>query len=215
MILASSTGEIRFWESMSLALANVERFQSLQLDLGEDDFAERIWQVDVSSRLSSSYKRLKNPGQLFYHHHHYISSFPLDHRITRRSCRPKCGNTHAARRDVRAGHERHLREQDRSCRNLSGGFVRRGRIYRRGKDDTEVGAGIGWTPSRFFPACVCPYLTLDSLLKSTTCMTRLGARCSRRIGDPVASTSNSTILFHWCTAVLIVGMVLRLTYSQQ
>jgi nuclear pore complex protein Nup133 len=48
MTLVSSTGEIRFWENMSLALANVERYQTLELELGEGDFAERIWKVDVS-----------------------------------------------------------------------------------------------------------------------------------------------------------------------
>ncbi len=48
MILVSSTGEMRFWESMSLALANVERYKSLKLDMSEDSFADKIWKVDVS-----------------------------------------------------------------------------------------------------------------------------------------------------------------------
>lgn len=48
MILISSTGTIRFWESMSLALANVDRYQNIKLELAEDDFADMIWNVDVS-----------------------------------------------------------------------------------------------------------------------------------------------------------------------
>ena len=48
MILVPADGEIRVWESMSLALANVERYQGVQLELGEDDFAERIWRIEVS-----------------------------------------------------------------------------------------------------------------------------------------------------------------------
>lgn len=48
MILVNSTGEIRIWESMSLALSNVDRNMGLQLDLGEDEFVEKIWKVDVS-----------------------------------------------------------------------------------------------------------------------------------------------------------------------
>jgi nuclear pore complex protein Nup133 len=49
MILVSPSGELRFWESMSLALSNVERYQGVQLDLGADDYAERIWKVEVSA----------------------------------------------------------------------------------------------------------------------------------------------------------------------
>jgi nuclear pore complex protein Nup133 len=48
MILVSSTGEVRFWESMSLALANVERYQAIQMELGQDDYVQRIWKCDVS-----------------------------------------------------------------------------------------------------------------------------------------------------------------------
>lgn len=47
MILVSPTGEVRFWESMSLTLANADRYQRVQLDLGEDSFAEHIWAIDV------------------------------------------------------------------------------------------------------------------------------------------------------------------------
>ncbi|GFZ42386.1 hypothetical protein JCM24511_00101, partial [Saitozyma sp. JCM 24511] len=46
VILLSPTGELRFWDSMSLALANVERYQVVQLELGSDDYAERIWHVE-------------------------------------------------------------------------------------------------------------------------------------------------------------------------
>ncbi|CAK9785321.1 unnamed protein product [Cutaneotrichosporon oleaginosum] len=48
LILVSATGEVRFWESMGLALHNVQRFQSLQLDLGLD-FAEGLWKLDDSN----------------------------------------------------------------------------------------------------------------------------------------------------------------------
>ncbi|OWZ65412.1 hypothetical protein AYX14_06233 [Cryptococcus neoformans] len=46
MILVSSTGEIRYWESMSLALSNVERYQQLFLDLPQGDWIERLVKVD-------------------------------------------------------------------------------------------------------------------------------------------------------------------------
>ncbi|GMK59789.1 hypothetical protein CspeluHIS016_0900060 [Cutaneotrichosporon spelunceum] len=48
LILISATGEVRFWESMGLALHNVQRFQSLQLDLGLD-FAEHLWKIDEAT----------------------------------------------------------------------------------------------------------------------------------------------------------------------
>jgi len=48
MVLVSSTGEIWFWESMSLALANVDRHQSVQLQLNDYDYAEKIFRIDVS-----------------------------------------------------------------------------------------------------------------------------------------------------------------------
>lgn len=49
LVLVSATGEVRLWESMSLALANVNRFQPLELPLGSEDFAERIWRLDDSN----------------------------------------------------------------------------------------------------------------------------------------------------------------------
>ncbi|WVQ93625.1 hypothetical protein IAU59_000701 [Kwoniella sp. CBS 9459] len=51
MILVSATGEIRFWESMSVALSNVERFQEIYLELGEDDYAEKLWKIDGNNFL--------------------------------------------------------------------------------------------------------------------------------------------------------------------
>lgn len=48
LVLVSATGEVRFWESMGLALHNVQRFQSLQLDVGAD-FAERLWKIDEAN----------------------------------------------------------------------------------------------------------------------------------------------------------------------
>ncbi len=48
LLLVSATGEVRFWESMGLALHNVQRFQSLQLDVGLD-FAERLWKLDEAT----------------------------------------------------------------------------------------------------------------------------------------------------------------------
>lgn len=48
LILISATGELCFWENMGIALSNVQRYQSLQLSLG-DDFAERLWTVDPST----------------------------------------------------------------------------------------------------------------------------------------------------------------------
>ncbi|WVO24839.1 uncharacterized protein IAS62_006218 [Cryptococcus decagattii] len=46
MILVSSTGEFRYWESMSSALSNVERYQQLFLDLPQGDWIERLVKVD-------------------------------------------------------------------------------------------------------------------------------------------------------------------------
>ncbi|KAK4686173.1 hypothetical protein P7C73_g3957, partial [Tremellales sp. Uapishka_1] len=46
MIVVSTTGEIRFWESMSLALANVDRCQSVTIELPAEDFVDRIWKCD-------------------------------------------------------------------------------------------------------------------------------------------------------------------------
>ncbi|ADV23780.1 Hypothetical protein CGB_H0250C [Cryptococcus gattii WM276] len=46
MILVSSTGEFRYWESMSLTLSNVERYQQLFLDLPQGDWIERLVKVD-------------------------------------------------------------------------------------------------------------------------------------------------------------------------
>ncbi|WRT63927.1 uncharacterized protein IL334_000854 [Kwoniella shivajii] len=51
MVLVSTTGEIRFWESMSLALANVDRYQEIYVELGEDDFIERLWTIDGNNFL--------------------------------------------------------------------------------------------------------------------------------------------------------------------
>ncbi|WWD09172.1 hypothetical protein V865_007294 [Kwoniella europaea PYCC6329] len=51
MILVSSSGEIRIWESMSVALANVERFQEIYVELGEDDFIDRLWKIDGNNFL--------------------------------------------------------------------------------------------------------------------------------------------------------------------
>lgn len=48
LLLVSATGEVRFWESMGLALHNVQRFQSLQLDVGMD-FAERLCKIDAAN----------------------------------------------------------------------------------------------------------------------------------------------------------------------
>lgn len=53
LILVSATGELRFWENMGLALSNVQRYQSLQLSLG-DDFAERLWKLDASTFIVST-----------------------------------------------------------------------------------------------------------------------------------------------------------------
>ncbi|KAL1411896.1 hypothetical protein Q8F55_002882 [Vanrija albida] len=50
LVLVSATGEVRFWESMSLALANAQRFQSVQLQLGGDGvYAEKLWKLDAST----------------------------------------------------------------------------------------------------------------------------------------------------------------------
>nr|XP_019048984.1 hypothetical protein I302_02764 [Kwoniella bestiolae CBS 10118]OCF27914.1 hypothetical protein I302_02764 [Kwoniella bestiolae CBS 10118] len=51
MILVSSSGEIRFWESMSSALANVERFQEVYVELGDDDSVEKLWKIDGNTFL--------------------------------------------------------------------------------------------------------------------------------------------------------------------
>ncbi|TXT07474.1 hypothetical protein VHUM_03194 [Vanrija humicola] len=50
LVLVSATGEVRFWESMSLALANAQRFQSVQLQLGGDGvYAEKLWKLDANT----------------------------------------------------------------------------------------------------------------------------------------------------------------------
>ncbi|WWC86014.1 uncharacterized protein L201_000885 [Kwoniella dendrophila CBS 6074] len=46
LILVSTSGEIRLWESMGLALSNVDRFQEIYMELGEDDFVEKLWKID-------------------------------------------------------------------------------------------------------------------------------------------------------------------------
>ncbi|WWC66609.1 uncharacterized protein I206_100512 [Kwoniella pini CBS 10737] len=46
IILVSTSGEIRFWESMSVALANVDRFQEIYVEVGEDDSVEKLWKTD-------------------------------------------------------------------------------------------------------------------------------------------------------------------------
>ena len=47
--MVSPSGEIRVWESMSLALSSSNRFQTLYLELGERDRADRIMRLDVRS----------------------------------------------------------------------------------------------------------------------------------------------------------------------
>ena len=47
MILVGPSGEVRFWESMSLALANVERYHTVHLQLTDNDYADHIWRVEV------------------------------------------------------------------------------------------------------------------------------------------------------------------------
>ncbi|ODO05027.1 hypothetical protein I350_05639 [Cryptococcus amylolentus CBS 6273] len=49
MILVSSSGEIRFWDSLSLALSNVDRYQELFVELPEGDWVERVWKIDGST----------------------------------------------------------------------------------------------------------------------------------------------------------------------
>ncbi|RXK40460.1 hypothetical protein M231_02293 [Tremella mesenterica] len=49
MILVSPTGEMRIWESMNLALANVDRFQRVELELEQDDFVQKIWEISSST----------------------------------------------------------------------------------------------------------------------------------------------------------------------
>ncbi|ORY21434.1 Non-repetitive/WGA-negative nucleoporin C-terminal-domain-containing protein, partial [Naematelia encephala] len=46
MILVSSTGQVRLWENMSVALANVERYTSIQLELSEGDIADRMYKLE-------------------------------------------------------------------------------------------------------------------------------------------------------------------------
>ena len=88
MILISTTGDVRFWETMSLALANVERYQSLRLELEEDDFAQRIFKIDVSlmlCRWSCEFillilivKHIYRHDDFFYglSPHHFIEQWP-------------------------------------------------------------------------------------------------------------------------------------------
>lgn len=47
MVIVSPSGDVRFWESMGIALSNAERYQELDLNLSEDDFAEKIFRLDV------------------------------------------------------------------------------------------------------------------------------------------------------------------------
>ena len=48
MVLVGPNGEVRFWETTSIALANVDRYQSLEIGLAEDDYVEKLFRVDVS-----------------------------------------------------------------------------------------------------------------------------------------------------------------------
>ena len=48
MILVSAKGVVRFWESMSLALSNVDRYQEVVITLGEEEVADNVWMIDVS-----------------------------------------------------------------------------------------------------------------------------------------------------------------------
>ncbi|WVQ77306.1 hypothetical protein IAR50_006990 [Cryptococcus sp. DSM 104548] len=51
MILISSSGEVRFWESLSLALGNVDRYQELFLELQEGDWVEKVYKLDGTTFL--------------------------------------------------------------------------------------------------------------------------------------------------------------------
>ena len=48
MLMLSADGELRFWENLSLALANVDRCQVLQLDLARGERADKIRRIEVS-----------------------------------------------------------------------------------------------------------------------------------------------------------------------
>ncbi|WVQ78640.1 hypothetical protein IAT38_000727 [Cryptococcus sp. DSM 104549] len=61
IIVVSASGEIRFWENMSLALSNSSKYQTTQIDLAEDDFAKRIRKIDghtfiVTTRSSQAFR---------------------------------------------------------------------------------------------------------------------------------------------------------------
>ncbi|WVR03681.1 hypothetical protein IAU60_000676 [Kwoniella sp. DSM 27419] len=61
VILVSSTGGIRFWDSMSTALSNVDRYQDVYLELGQGDYAEKLWKIDgnnfiISTTLSLAFR---------------------------------------------------------------------------------------------------------------------------------------------------------------
>nr|ODN90385.1 hypothetical protein L204_05990 [Cryptococcus depauperatus CBS 7855] len=49
MILVSSGGEVRFWDTVSLALSDVERYHYLSVELAEDDWVEQISKIDSSN----------------------------------------------------------------------------------------------------------------------------------------------------------------------
>lgn len=60
LLLVAPTGEVRIWDSLSLALSNVDRFQSLDIDVGDDNL-EALWPVDpntfvVTSAASSAFR---------------------------------------------------------------------------------------------------------------------------------------------------------------
>jgi nuclear pore complex protein Nup133 len=48
LLLISPTGEVHFWETISMALSNVDRYREAEIELGDDDYADKIWRIDVS-----------------------------------------------------------------------------------------------------------------------------------------------------------------------
>ena len=49
MILVGAEGEVRFWDHLSLALSNVDRFHTVDLKLNDTDFADHLHSINVTT----------------------------------------------------------------------------------------------------------------------------------------------------------------------
>jgi hypothetical protein len=150
MILVGPSGEVRFWDNVGIALANVDRYIALDLELAEDDFAERLFRVDVSGRvrvdayaLRASLELKLTQGIKLYHHHDLRPGLPTDHHCASGTCCAQPDPVDTARGDVWPGQPDHLPSErtgrGRHCRRL----VRRSDVSPLGQDHAKVAVDAG------------------------------------------------------------------------